>query len=101
MEHMDTDEQQTFIKADEVISSRSGQVLLRHTVLKADHFPACHNTKLTPILEGAPNFRQASVALLTAHDHSMTHAHNMCSHDGHTLDISSVSLLHAYYFDVD
>ncbi|GLC33893.1 hypothetical protein PLESTM_000131000, partial [Pleodorina starrii] len=41
-----------------VIASRSGDVLIKHTTLKADHFPSCHNTKLVPILEGAPNFRQ-------------------------------------------
>lgn len=92
---------------EEVIAGRSGHVLIKHTVLKADHFPSehghklhallagvvlaqgipgsccaahptlarlhgspcppvsalaaragCHNTKLTPILEGAPNFRK-------------------------------------------
>eukprot|EP00198_Chlamydomonas_reinhardtii_P010887 XP_001700224.1 predicted protein [Chlamydomonas reinhardtii] len=41
-----------------VISSRAGDVLIKHTTLKADHFPSCHNTKLVPIMEGAPNFRQ-------------------------------------------
>ncbi|GFH29112.1 uncharacterized protein HaLaN_27717 [Haematococcus lacustris] len=46
------------IDADLVIANRSGDVLIKHTVLKADHFPSCHNTKLTPILEGAPNFRK-------------------------------------------
>ena len=38
---------------------RAGDVLLKNTLLKADHFPGCQNTKLTPLLEGAPNFRQA------------------------------------------
>jgi hypothetical protein len=27
-------------------------------VLKDDHFPGCQNLKLTPLIEGAPNFRQ-------------------------------------------
>uniref|UniRef100_A0A7S3QUH6 Tyrosine specific protein phosphatases domain-containing protein n=1 Tax=Dunaliella tertiolecta TaxID=3047 RepID=A0A7S3QUH6_DUNTE len=44
--------------SEEIIANRKGEVLLKHTVLKADHFPSCHNTKLTPILEGAPNFRK-------------------------------------------
>jgi hypothetical protein len=48
--------------AEEVIANRCGDVLIKHTTLKADHFPSCHNTKLTPVLEGAPNFRQASIA---------------------------------------
>lgn len=43
---------------EEVIALRLGDVLIKHTVLKADHFPSCHNTKLSPILEGAPNFRK-------------------------------------------
>ncbi|GFR48167.1 hypothetical protein Agub_g10003 [Astrephomene gubernaculifera] len=43
---------------EEVIASRAGDVLIKHTTLKADHFPSCHNTKLVPIIDGAPNFRQ-------------------------------------------
>lgn len=27
-------------------------------LLQSDHFPGCQNTKLTPLVEGAPNFRQ-------------------------------------------
>jgi hypothetical protein len=41
-----------------VVASRSGDVLIKNTLLKADHFPGCQNLKLTPLLEGAPNFRQ-------------------------------------------
>ncbi|KAG1680951.1 hypothetical protein FOA52_009910 [Chlamydomonas sp. UWO 241] len=41
-----------------VVATRAGHVLIKHTVLKADHFPSCHNTKLSPILDGAPNFRK-------------------------------------------
>lgn len=44
--------------AEEVVAHRSGDVLLRHTILKSDHFPGCQNMRLTPLLEGAPNFRQ-------------------------------------------
>lgn len=28
-------------------------------LLQSDHFPGCQNMKLTPLIEGAPNFRQA------------------------------------------
>ncbi|GLI60364.1 hypothetical protein VaNZ11_002488 [Volvox africanus] len=52
------EEPETLPPAEVVIASRSGDVLIKHTTLKADHFPSCHNTKLVPILEGAPNFRQ-------------------------------------------
>ena len=44
--------------AAEVISRRYGSVLGRQTVLKDDHFPGCQNMKLTPLIDGAPNFRQ-------------------------------------------
>lgn len=37
---------------------RNGQVLRRQTILKADHFPSCYNTKLPEQINGAPNFRQ-------------------------------------------
>lgn len=86
----------SFPKAEEVILHRSGDVLIKNTLLKADHFPGvslehvplqllakhtdigekldhvntsnahscvtlfagCQNKKLSPLLEGAPNFRQ-------------------------------------------
>lgn len=48
----------TELSAEEVVAKRSGEVLLRHTILKSDHFPGCQNTRLTPLLDGAPNFRQ-------------------------------------------
>lgn len=41
-----------------VVASRSGQVLLAHTLLKSDHFPGCQNLKLKPLIDGAPNFRK-------------------------------------------
>jgi hypothetical protein len=46
------------VSPEEVVATRSGDVLLRHTILKSDHFPGCQNMKLTPLIEGAPNFRQ-------------------------------------------
>jgi len=33
-------------------------VLGRGAILKNDHFPGCQNTRLQPLLEGAPNFRR-------------------------------------------
>jgi hypothetical protein len=44
--------------AQEVILARAGAVLGRQTILKDDHFPGCQNSKLTPLVDGAPNFRQ-------------------------------------------
>ncbi|KAK9804170.1 hypothetical protein WJX73_008272 [Symbiochloris irregularis] len=41
-----------------VVANRTGEVLIKHTLLKSDHFPGCQNKTLTPLLEGAPNFRQ-------------------------------------------
>eukprot|EP00879_Flechtneria_rotunda_P018628 GHRR01019549.1.p1 GENE.GHRR01019549.1~~GHRR01019549.1.p1 ORF type:complete len:942 (+),score=356.76 GHRR01019549.1:158-2983(+) len=49
---------QSWPKSENVIASRVGDVLIKNTLLKADHFPGCQNTKLTPLLDGAPNFRQ-------------------------------------------
>lgn len=43
---------------EEVVAHRDGSVLLRHTILKSDHFPGCQNTRLRPLLDGAPNYRQ-------------------------------------------
>jgi hypothetical protein len=44
--------------AEEVISSRGGSVLGKKTILKSDHFPGCQNKRLTPQIDGAPNYRQ-------------------------------------------
>lgn len=44
----------------DIVSNRSGQVLIRDTILKSDHFPGCQNISLTPLLDGAPNFRQVT-----------------------------------------
>lgn len=45
--------------AEEVISSRGGSVLGKKTILKSDHFPGCQNKRLSPQIDGAPNYRQA------------------------------------------
>ncbi|KAK9808828.1 hypothetical protein WJX72_004439 [[Myrmecia] bisecta] len=41
-----------------VVANRKGDVLIKHTILKSDHFPGCQNKKLIPLLDGAPNFRK-------------------------------------------
>ncbi|KAL3144047.1 hypothetical protein ABBQ32_003847 [Trebouxia sp. C0010 RCD-2024] len=43
---------------DHIVARRTGNVLIKHTILKSDHFPGCQNKKLLPLIEGAPNFRQ-------------------------------------------
>lgn len=43
---------------DAVVAARGGDVLTAATLLKSDHFPGCQNSRLTPLLPGAPNFRQ-------------------------------------------
>ncbi|KAF1002509.1 uncharacterized protein LOC141701120 [Apium graveolens] len=42
-----------------VIKQRHGSVLGKKAILKSDHFPGCHNKRLSPHIDGAPNFRQA------------------------------------------
>jgi hypothetical protein len=44
--------------AEQVISSRGGSVLGKKTILKSDHFPGCQNKRLSPQIDGAPNYRQ-------------------------------------------
>lgn len=34
-------------------------MLGKKTILKSDHFPGCQNKRLSPSIEGAPNYRQA------------------------------------------
>ncbi|KAM0939392.1 putative protein-tyrosine phosphatase [Dioscorea sansibarensis] len=44
---------------EHVMNCRGGSVLGKKTILKSDHFPGCQNKRLTPQIEGAPNYRQA------------------------------------------
>jgi hypothetical protein len=44
---------------EEVMRMRGGSVLGKKTILKSDHFPGCQNKRLSPQIEGAPNYRQA------------------------------------------
>ncbi|KAL8544739.1 hypothetical protein ACS0TY_005100 [Phlomoides rotata] len=43
-----------------VIKQRDGSVLGKKTILKSDHFPGCHNKRLVPHIDGAPNYRKAN-----------------------------------------
>ncbi|EPS58742.1 hypothetical protein M569_16071, partial [Genlisea aurea] len=45
---------------DQVIRHRGGSVLGKKTILKSDHFPGCHNKRLVPNVDGAPNYRKAT-----------------------------------------
>ncbi|XP_057718159.1 uncharacterized protein LOC130932763 [Arachis stenosperma] len=44
---------------EQVMKMRGGSVLGKKTILKSDHFPGCQNKRLSPQIEGAPNYRQA------------------------------------------
>lgn len=44
---------------EQVMKLRGGSVLGRKTILKSDHFPGCQNKRLSPQIDGAPNYRQA------------------------------------------
>ncbi|XP_027349886.1 paladin-like isoform X2 [Abrus precatorius] len=48
---------------EQVMKMRGGSVLGKKTILKSDHFPGCQNKRLSPQIEGAPNYRQASDSL--------------------------------------
>ncbi|PKU75784.1 hypothetical protein MA16_Dca026234 [Dendrobium catenatum] len=43
---------------EHVMNYRGGSVLGKKTILKSDHFPGCQNKRLTPQIDGAPNYRQ-------------------------------------------
>ncbi|XP_050251484.1 uncharacterized protein LOC126698360 isoform X1 [Quercus robur] len=44
---------------EQVMKQRGGSVLGKKTILKSDHFPGCQNKRLSPHIDGAPNYRQA------------------------------------------
>ncbi|KAJ9696857.1 hypothetical protein PVL29_008858 [Vitis rotundifolia] len=44
---------------EQVMKLRGGSVLGKKTILKSDHFPGCQNKRLSPHIDGAPNYRQA------------------------------------------
>ena len=43
---------------EQVMKQRGGSVLGKKTILKSDHFPGCQNKRLSPHIDGAPNYRQ-------------------------------------------
>lgn len=43
---------------EQVMKMRGGSVLGKKTILKSDHFPGCQNKRLSPQIDGAPNYRQ-------------------------------------------
>ncbi|KAK2971676.1 hypothetical protein RJ640_025737 [Escallonia rubra] len=45
---------------EQVMRQRDGSVLGKKTILKSDHFPGCQNKRLSPHIDGAPNYRQPS-----------------------------------------
>ncbi|KAI3895478.1 hypothetical protein MKX03_035445 [Papaver bracteatum] len=44
---------------EQVMKQRGGSVLGTNSILKSDHFPGCQNKRLSPHIDGAPNYRQA------------------------------------------
>ncbi|CAN1855732.1 PALD1 [Linum perenne] len=52
-------EMSTQKEPEHVMKLRGGSVLGKKTILKSDHFPGCQNKRLTPPIDGAPNYRQA------------------------------------------
>ncbi|GJN24152.1 hypothetical protein PR202_gb11874 [Eleusine coracana subsp. coracana] len=59
------DAQAAAAAAEQVISTRGGSVLGKKTILKSDHFPGCQNKRLSPQIDGAPNYRQVRIRRLS------------------------------------
>ncbi|CAI9099930.1 OLC1v1036826C1 [Oldenlandia corymbosa var. corymbosa] len=47
---------------EQVMLQRDGSVLGKKTILKSDHFPGCQNKRLSPQIDGAPNYRKADLS---------------------------------------
>ncbi|KDO86715.1 hypothetical protein CISIN_1g0008352mg, partial [Citrus sinensis] len=56
---------------EQVLKMRGGSVLGKRTILKSDHFPGCQNKRLTPQIDGAPNYRQMLFMLLWSYADSL------------------------------
>lgn len=54
---------------EQVMKQRGGSVLGKKTILKSDHFPGCQNKRLSPHIDGAPNYRQVFPPLFTFRFH--------------------------------
>ncbi|CAJ1871832.1 unnamed protein product [Sphenostylis stenocarpa] len=79
---------------EQVMKMRGGCVLGKRTILKSDHFPGCQNKRLSPQIEGAPNYRQASDSL---HVHGVAiptidGIRNVLNHIGARLKVLWISL---------
>ncbi|ESW35260.1 hypothetical protein PHAVU_001G220000 [Phaseolus vulgaris] len=79
---------------EQVMKMRGGGVLGKRTILKSDHFPGCQNKRLSPQIEGAPNYRQASDSL---HVHGVAiptidGIRNVLDHIGARLKVLWISL---------
>ena len=51
---------------EQVMKMRGGCVLGKKTILKSDHFPGCQNKRLSPQIDGAPNYRQVARFFLSS-----------------------------------
>lgn len=79
---------------EQVMKMRGGSVLGKKTILKSDHFPGCQNKRLSPQIDGAPNYRQAN----SLHVHGVAiptidGIHNVLKHIGAQVDGKQTQLL--------
>ncbi|KAF8008217.1 hypothetical protein BT93_K2020 [Corymbia citriodora subsp. variegata] len=77
-----------------VMKLRGGSVLGKKTILKSDHFPGCQNKRLSPQIDGAPNYRQAD--LLHVHGvaiPTIDGIRNVLKHIGAQIDGKAVKVL--------
>ncbi|KAI6672581.1 hypothetical protein NL676_000487 [Syzygium grande] len=77
-----------------VMKLRGGSVLGMKTILKSDHFPGCQNKRLSPQIDGAPNYRQAD----SLHVHGVAiptidGIRNVLKHIGAQIDGKGVKVL--------
>ncbi|XP_010544899.1 PREDICTED: paladin-like [Tarenaya hassleriana] len=83
---------------EQVMKMRDGSVLGKKTILKSDHFPGCQNKRLSPQIEGAPNYRQADslrvhgVAIPTAVGIRNVLRHIGAHRDGNQVQVLWISL---------
>ncbi|KAA3471474.1 paladin-like [Gossypium australe] len=68
---------------EQVMKLRGGSVLGKKTILKSDHFPGCQNKRLSPQIDGAPNYRQAdSLCVHGVAIPTIVGIHNVLKHIG-------------------
>ncbi|KAK3404221.1 hypothetical protein EUGRSUZ_K00541 [Eucalyptus grandis] len=77
-----------------VMKLRGGSVLGKKTILKNDHFPRCQNKRLSPQIDGAPNYRQAdSLHLHGVAIPTIDGIRNVLKHIGAQIDGKGVRVL--------